>query len=174
MTDIQDAVYCLSCRKPMPAAEAACPACGADQQAIRAQRLAPPPARRGRAAATPPPRTETIPCPNCKVNVTPQESRCGYCGHMVDDPEAQSRFDTGYSKVYAAIGICFALFALSPVWWFPRQGIIAAALAVAMGRFAQSENRYDTLGGIAVGMGLVCGLAGFALQFLLISLAARP
>lgn len=172
MTSIEDVVYCLACRKPMPAMEAACPACGANQQEARAARITAAPAAK---AARPPrpaapsaaPRTETVPCPNCKVPVAPEISRCGYCGHMMDDPDAQSRFDTGYSKIYAGIGIFLALLALSPIWVFPRQGIILGAAALAMGKFAQAENRYDVLGGVAVFMGIGCGLIGGIARFAL-------
>jgi hypothetical protein len=103
------------------------------------------------------------------VLVTPQEDRCKYCGHLMDDPDAQSRFDTGYTKIYAGIGIVLALVALIPVWFFPYQGLIAAAGAVAMGRFAQAENPYDTLGGICVAVGIGCGLAGWATRFVILA-----
>jgi hypothetical protein len=87
----------------------------------------------------------------------------------MDDPEAQARFDMGYTKIYAGIGIVLALMALIPVWFFPYQGLIGAAGAVAMGRFAQSENPHDTLGGICVAMGIGCGLIGWAARFIIIA-----
>lgn len=171
MTSIEDVVYCLACRKPMPAMEAACPTCGVNQQEARVARAAAAPAAKpGRAAApAAAARTETVPCPNCKVPVAPEVDRCGYCGHMMDDPDAQSRFDTGYSKIYAGIGIFFALCALWPVWYLPYQGILLGTAAVVMGKFAQSENRYDIVGGVAVAMGIGCGLVGFIIRFALVA-----
>jgi hypothetical protein len=171
MTGIQDVIYCLGCRQPMSPSEAACPACGVDQNEARARRMqtAAPPSRAAKAQpAAVEPRTEAVPCPNCKVTVPPEESRCHYCGHLMDDPDAQARFDVGYSKIYAGIGIFFALVALIPLWALPFQSVLGGFAAVAMGRLAQAEDRYSPLGGIVVTIGFVAAILGYVLRLIMV------
>ncbi len=179
--DLNDTVYCLACRKSMPAADTICPTCGADQNAALANRT---PAAGGKASAraaggtatAPPavePRTEYVPCPTCNVPVAPDRYSCGYCGHVMDDPDAQRRFDEGNSKVYVIIGAVLAVLALIPYEIIPYQLFILSMGAVVMGRVAQAENRTGIGGPVVVAMGFAGLLLGWGIRWILIIMSLQ-
>ncbi|HEY3267179.1 MAG TPA: hypothetical protein VGM37_09650 [Armatimonadota bacterium] len=109
MPNLTDTVYCLACRKPMPATEQDCPECGANQAEARAARAASPSRQTARPSARakdePEPRTETMPCPHCYTPVEPRETTCRYCGHVMDDPDAHSRWQSGNSRYFVGFGV---------------------------------------------------------------------
>lgn len=166
MSNLIDTVYCLSCRRPMPASERVCPECGADQNAVLATRPAPGSKPPPRGKPVPAKRTETVACPKCHTPVEPNHAMCHYCGRVIDDPGAQARFQAGNAPVYVGIGFVFV--ALSLLCMFTRWYWILGLCGVIFGRIAEAEDRQNGAAPRLVFCGFAVILFDFAVRWAII------